>query len=363
MIESMHIIGSRQFGGADRFYVRLVEALSDAGHPTLAVTRPGTPIAAALAARIEQVHVAMRNSWDLLSAWHIHRLAYRRRPAIVQTYMGRATRLTRISRRGGPVHVARLGGYYKLDGYYRHAHAWVGNTRALCDHLVREGLPARSVYFVGNFVEDPEQLSPAEIEAHRQALEIPSDARVLLTAGRFIPKKGFADLLTAFRNLPAEIDGRPLYLVVVGDGPLGSALRKQCTAEQLGERVRWPGWQNRLSPFYALAEAFVCPSRHEPLGNVILEAWSHRVPIVSTRTQGALEIIEDNVNGLLAPCDEPLALARRIRELLLAPASSKEALVAAAARVLAERHSRQAVLDAYVSMYHELVRNNAGGAS
>jgi hypothetical protein len=109
MTESMHIIGSREFGGAHRFYMRLVGALNGAGHPALAVTRSGTPIARALQGRTEQLHVPMRNGWDMASAWRIGRLVRERRPAIVQTYMGRATRLTRLPRGGGPVHV-RLGG-------------------------------------------------------------------------------------------------------------------------------------------------------------------------------------------------------------------------------------------------------------
>jgi glycosyltransferase involved in cell wall biosynthesis len=355
MTDSIHIIGSRQFGGADRFYVRLVEALSEAGHTVLGVTRPGTPIARSLAPTVEQFPVAMRNRWDLLSAWRIRRLIRERRPTIVQTYMGRATRLTRVPARSGAVHVARLGGYYKLDGYYRHAHAWVGNTRGVCDYLVRQGIPAGSVYLIGNFVEAPETVSEQQIDALRRTLDIPAQAQVLLTAGRFIPRKGFDDLLTAFSKLPAQLGGRPLFLVVIGDGPSRESLRRQCREAALEDRVRWPGWQNRLSPYYRLAEAFVCPSRHETLGNVILEAWSHRVPVVATRTAGAAELIQEAVNGLLSPCAEPAALAERISELLQASQRARDAMIEGGARSLAERHSRQAVLEGYMAMYAELV--------
>ncbi|MBS1214514.1 MAG: glycosyl transferase, group 1 family protein, partial [Proteobacteria bacterium] len=44
---SFHVLGSRQFGGADQFYVRLVRALSASGQPVTAVTRPGSPVAKA----------------------------------------------------------------------------------------------------------------------------------------------------------------------------------------------------------------------------------------------------------------------------------------------------------------------------
>jgi hypothetical protein len=45
---SLHVLGSRQFGGADQFYVRLVLALRDAGWPVAAVNRAGSPVAGAL---------------------------------------------------------------------------------------------------------------------------------------------------------------------------------------------------------------------------------------------------------------------------------------------------------------------------
>ena len=51
--------------------------------------------------------------------------------------------------------MARLGGYYKIDGYYRHAHAWVGNTQDICDFMVKEGLPPERVFYIGNFVPQP----------------------------------------------------------------------------------------------------------------------------------------------------------------------------------------------------------------
>ena len=354
MIDSLHVIGSRQFGGADRFYVRLVRALNEAGHHALAVTRPKTPIARALEGAVEQVHIPMRNIWDVLSVWRIRRLVRSRRPAIVQTYMGRATRLTRLPHRGNAVHVARLGGYYKLNGYYRHAHAWVGNTRGVCEYLVREGLPARSVYFIGNFVEDVADLPRQEIEALRETLGIPPDAVILLAAGRFHPVKGFGDLLRAFRELPPDVDGRPLYLIIIGDGPLRAVLQAQSDEAGVAERVRWPGWQNRPDPFYQLADVFVCPSRHEPLGNVILEAWSHGLPVVATRTLGAAELIDDSVNGLLVPCRDPHALAERLLDLLRAPAALRAELIAHGSRVLKERHNQHLVLDAYLAMYDEL---------
>lgn len=355
MYPSLHILGSRQFGGADQFYVRLLGALHEAGQPVVAVNRAGSPVAEALkASSIEQVHLPLANQWDLWSVWRIRELVARRQPCIVQTYMGRATRLTRLPSKTKAVHIARLGGFYKIDGYYRHAHAWVGNTQGICDYLVKSGLPAERVFHIDNFVPDPAVFSRLELQALRDEHAIPKDAFVLFALGRLVGKKGFDDLLHAFAKLPAESNGRPLILLIAGDGPAAGSLKTLTERLQLGPRVRWLGWQ-RPDPFYATADLFICPSRHEPLGNVILEAWNYRLPVVSTATDGAIELIDAERTGLLAPCGDPSGLAAQIRAALALSDTERSALGEAGHAFLRSRYSREAVVGAYLDLYQRLM--------
>lgn len=353
---SLHVLGGRQFGGADQFYVRLVRALREAGEPVTAVNRRDTPVARELAKdSIEQIHFPMANQWDLWSVWRLRKLVESRQPCVVQTYMGRATRLTRLPKNSSAVHIARLGGFYKIDGYYRHAHAWVGNTKGICDYLVKEGLPAQRVFHIGNFVPDAITLDDGQKAALRARHGIPDDTRILLALGRLIEKKGFADLLHALARLPTEIGGKPWMALMLGDGPLADELRQLTTELNLGGRVRWLGWQNPADPFYALADVFVCPSRHEPLGNVILEAWNYGLPVVSTATDGAVELIEEGSTGLLCPCAEPVALAERIGEMLGATEAERSGLGGAGRRVLQARFGKEAIVREYLDLYGRLM--------
>ena len=359
---SLHVLGSRQFGGADQFYVRLLRALREAGQPVTAVNRRGTPVAAELEkSAIEQIHYPLANQWDMWSVWRIRQLAQARQPCVVQTYMGRATRLTRLPRNAPTVHVARLGGYYKIDGYYRHAHAWIGNTQGVCDYLVKSGLPAGRVFKIGNFVPDP--LAPGEAErvALREELGVPDGAWAVFALGRFGPAKGFEDLLTAFARLPAEIGGRPSALLIAGDGPMRESLRRLATDLSLDGRVLWLGWRHPVDAFYAMADVFVCPSRHETLGNVILEAWNHGVPVVSTATCGALELIEDGRTGLCCPCADPDALAGQIKAMLESDAAVRRELGEAGRRTVTARFGRAAIVGAYLELYERLLRERGMG--
>jgi glycosyltransferase involved in cell wall biosynthesis len=354
-IPSLHILGSRQFGGADQFYVRLVKALHEAGQTVVAIHRPHSPVARALQDfPIEQHSLPLANQWDLWSAWQIKRIVEASEPCIVQTYMGRATRLTRLPRSSKAVHIARLGGFYKIDGYYRHAHAWVGNTRGICDYLVREGLPAHRVFQIGNFVPYADRPTPELRQSLRERHGIPDEAFVVFSLGRLVEKKGFDDLLRAYGNLPPKLNGQPLLLLIAGEGPEHKRLKALSEDLDLGNRMRWLGWQ-KPDEFYALSDLFVCPSRHEPLGNVILEAWSFGLPVVSTATDGAQELIKDEVSGLLTPPGNVTQLAWRIHLAITESDATRRALSDAGRKLLRHRYSREAVVGAYLDLYRDLI--------
>lgn len=354
MTHSLHIIGSRQLGGAETFFARLVTALAERGHPVTAVVRPRAPVRDLLPTGVPVYPVALANNWDPASRLRIRALVRRLRPDVVQTYMGRATRLTRLGP-GDPPHVARLGGYYRL-GPYRHADAWVGNTRGIRDYLREYGLPPGRIFHITNCLEPPPPPGPEETGALRGELGIPEGAWVVGAVGRLQRKKGFDTLLDALARLPERLAGRPVFLVIAGDGPEAGSLRRQAGALGVAGRVRWAGHRSPPGTVYALAHIVAVPSRHEPLGNVILEAWAHRRPILATRTHGAEELLTPGETGHLVPPDDPEALAAGLRRLLEAPEPTRAALAEAGFGALRRTHGADAVCAAYESLYAELRR-------
>jgi glycosyltransferase involved in cell wall biosynthesis len=360
-LRTFHIIGSIGSGGAERFYLRLVRGLCRRGNPAAALCRPGGAVGKALLAEgaVEVLPVALRGSWDLPSRWRISRLVKEHGPALVQTYMGKATRLTRLGPRSGAVHVARLGGFYGLHAY-RHADAWVGNTRAICDYLLENGFPRDRVFHIGNFVDLPVPASPEERERTREELGVPPGSLVVFALGRFSSKKGFTDLLSAFARLPAAVDGRPVLLVLAGGGHMEGELKAQALREGAGERVVWTGWRDDPAPLYEAADLFVCPSRHEPLGNVILEAWSHGRAVLSTDTHGARELVAPGRDGELVPPGDPGALLGGMERLLAAGAEARRQMGEEGRRKVADAYSPDRILDAYLDLYRRLA---GGGAA
>jgi glycosyltransferase involved in cell wall biosynthesis len=348
MLKTLHIVGSRYFGGAENFFIRLVNAFQESGWQPQALLRHGSELAGHLDAGVQQRQAAMYSTWDSWSRWQVARAIRQLRPQLVQTYMGRATRLTRLQP-DHVVHVARLGGYYNLKSY-RHAHAWIGNTRGLCDYLLKHGLPADRVFHIYNFIDFPDPQSATA----GLSLPIAQHDWMLLAAGRLVPVKGIGYLLAAFARLPAVIAGRTLQLVILGDGPLGAQLQQQAQQSGIAGRVHWAGWQAEVSAYYRRADLVVFPSLlQEALGNVILETWAYCKPLLTSESRGALELCEHATDAWRVPCADAAALAQGI-SLLLQDDELRNALAAGGHRHARRQFSKEVILRQYQTLYRQL---------
>jgi len=361
MTKVVHIIGSKQLGGAERFYLRLIQALQKRGHATVAFLRRGSEVVREVPPEIPVVELPMRTVWDPLSKWEVSRAIARVAPNIVLTYMGRATRLTHIRPGTGIVHVSRLGGYYKLDGY-RHAHAWIGNTRGLCDYMIEHGLPASRVFHIYNFIDFPPIPDPSRRAAMRAACGLSDTDIVMVTAGRFVEVKGHRDLLAAFARLPASLDDRALKLLMVGDGILGETLRHQAKQLAINDRIVWAGWQTQPGGYYDMADMVVFPSlERETLGNVILEAWAHRRPLVTTLSRGAREITQHGEDAWCVPCNDPAGLAEGIMA-VLNDEPLRAAMVDNGEHKVRRQFGQEAIVNQYSYLFDRLLAHGAAAA-
>jgi L-malate glycosyltransferase len=356
-VPSLHIIGSREMGGAERWFVRFLRAMQGAGEPVSAVVRGGGDLATHHLVGISAAELPMRTVWDPLSRWQVSHHARASRAPIVQTYMGRASRLTHLKPGRGQVHLARLGGYYALHPF-RHAHAWIGNTRGLCDWMIQGGLPANRVFHITNFADPAKAVAPDAVAGLRRQIDARPDDWLILHPGRFVPVKGHATLIAAFAALSREIAGRRPRLILLGDGPLRSALEEQARQAGIADRIVWAGWQQEPAPWFHLTDMVVFPSRdHETLGNVVLEAWAYAKPLVCTAFRGAREIARAGEDAWIVPCDDVPALTAGLQAVIADP-TLRLALVAAGTRKVVESFGEAAILGQYRDLYAQL----AGGA-
>lgn len=143
----------------------------------------------------------------------------------------------------------------------------------------------------------------------------------LLFVGRLVRSKGARDAIRAVAELP---DLPAISLDIVGDGPDKTACQAEIARLGLTGRVRLHGRLPRpeCDRFYAVSDIFLFPSFREPSGNVVLEALSWGLPVI-TSTNGGPGYVVDSSCGATVACRSPLqyahALATAIRAMLEMP--------------------------------------------
>jgi glycosyltransferase involved in cell wall biosynthesis len=137
---------------------------------------------------------------------------------------------------------------------------------------------------------------------------------VVVAFGRLISRKGFDDLLKAFRIVRDKMKSR---LIIIGDGEEHNNLQNLSYSLSLEDDVTLTGYLDNPYEILSSADVFVLSSRWEGFGNVIIEAMACGVPVISTDCPyGPNEIITHGVNGLLVPVGDVQAMAEAIVTLL-----------------------------------------------
>ncbi len=317
------IMAGAHHGGAELFFERLSIALHRAGESVLPLIRSDAERAARLAAAgLAPLEFRFGGPLDFLTRPRLARALGAFAPRVAVSWMSRAADHVPA----GPwVHVGRLGGYYPLR-HYRGCDHLVGNTKGLVAWFRANGWPEARSHFLPNFVTDHgDALPAADVPA-----AVPGGRPRLLALGRLHTDKGFDVLIRALARLPAA------SLLIAGDGPEGPALARLAGELGIAERVRLLGWRTDAGALLKAADLFVCSSRSEPLGNVVLEAWSAGCPVVAADADGPRELIADGSDGLLVPREDEVRLAEAIATLLAAPERAAALAAAGRRRFLAE---------------------------
>jgi len=175
-----------------------------------------------------------------------------------------------------------------------------------------------------------------DAEPLRREFAIPPGARILLTLSRISPEKGQDLLLDALAEWErrADFPAYPLWLFICGDAAFMQGRRflddlKRRAARLRRTRVIFPGYVTgeRKRGFFALADLFVFPSRHESYGLTLLEALAAGLPAVCLDHAGARSVMRDEFGALVPSSALREAIAR-----LLADEQARRRMGAAARR-------------------------------
>lgn len=325
-------------GGAERFFVHLVNALARRGVEQTAVIRPNRLWRKNIDGACGIIESNFRNlSPDrLLLPMKVMRMAKSEKPNALMSWATRPSRL--MPNYKGCIKLSRLGDYpTKLD-YFKNTDILVCNTPGIAEHVKAIGW-TRGVEVISNFT-NTERVAPVS----RASLDTPEDAPVVMSMGRFVRRKGFHDLIDAVAALPG------VYLWIAGDGEERENLEAQVDARGMRDRMRFLGWQDDTRAYVSATDIFVMPSSHEPLGNVILEAWAQRKPVISSKSEGPLWFMKDAEDGLLVDIGDVEGYTNAIRR-LLDDAALAEKVAAGGNATLMGQFSEEAVVSSYLELF------------
>jgi glycosyltransferase involved in cell wall biosynthesis len=293
-------------GGAETFFVELVSAMQRAGIEQQAVIRHHPERLARLTqAGVPLVQLPFAGRLDPFTPYRLKRLAERYQPDVAIAWMGRAAQALP---RGKWINVGRLGGWYDLKRF-RTCDELVCNTQGLREWCIAQGWPEARVHHIANF--STWHKAPA---VRRADFSTPDDAHVMLALGRLHRNKAFDIAIRALAGLPHT------WLWIAGEGDLRPELEKVARESGVLDRVRFLGWRADKEALFAAADVCLVPSREEPFGNVVLDAWASGKPLVVSDSEGPRQYVRDGIDCLKVPVDDPAALAAAVTRLRNDPA-------------------------------------------
>ena len=130
-----------------------------------------------------------------------------------------------------------------------------------------------------------------------------------MVLSRLEEKKGVDLAIRAVSKIPES------FLLIAGEGSLEPSLISLSRKLNLEKRVRFLGWRQDREALLNLADVCLVTSHEEPFGNVVLNCWASKTPVISTKTEGPSFLIGENRNGLLIPKNDVGAMTSSIIEL------------------------------------------------
>lgn len=289
----VHVVFSSRIAGGERHCIDLANAQAALGHRVHVIGSAGSAVEGELDGGVRFHGLRL----PLLRGRRVAALARRLQADICHGHLGPACKAVARSdqgRRIGTLHV----------GYKAHHHARLDGlicvNRAQREGLPADGPPARVIY---NWA--PQRgAAPASTRDLRAELGLAPGQLLVGSVGRLHRSKGMDLLIAGFKaHAPADA-----VLAILGEGEEEGALGALAAGDP---RIRLLGFRRDVDRALRAFDLFVSPSREEAFPLAILEAMRAGRPVLSTATQGPLEML-DGQPARLVPVGDAEALGRAI---------------------------------------------------
>ncbi len=302
----------RKKGGIEQAFIDYTRALSGEGHEVVTLTYPDAPVIQNLPADNSK-HLTITNfgQFDPIAVWKLKQIIKETNPDIIITHGNRATTLLNNASKSVPV--VGVCHNYNLK-HLMHCDALITITNDLRKLLLKRGKPYNDTFCIPNMIYIPKDLPNRKIERR----ELP----IIGAMGRFVEKKGFHYYLESLKILKDK--GLDFKAVLAGEGVEEEALKEQAKKLNIDDKLEFVGWVEKKEEFFESIDIFCVPSLHEPFGIVLLEAMLNQVPLVTTDTEGPIEIVRPYFDCMMAQTSCAKSLSMAIERFILDAEFSKK---------------------------------------
>lgn len=345
----VHLDLERGWRGGQRQVALLIGAMQGSGYAQSLVARRGGELARRSEAVPGLTLFPVSGRWEALKV--LGRLPG---PRLLHAHSGNTVPLAVLARRKGDAALATRRLDRRVNPFWWRRLARVVSISASVEKsLLAAGIPAPRIVRIPSTIDTGRPLRSAERGRRREELGLPENAVLGLTVGALVPQKDPLTLVRALSRLPAHY-----HHLWLGDGPLRRETAALAAKAGLAPRLHLPGFAEDPDPWFAAADLFVLPSRHEGLGTTLLDAFLYGLPVAGTRIPGTAELLEEGVTAVLTGPGDPPGLAGAVRRLMEEP--ELRARLAAAGRRRLAGFSLGAAVQAYQDLYRELFDNPLG---
>ena len=287
----------------------------------------------------------MRNSYDIL---HVHQAFGHAVVSIVVSKVFKKRCIVKVACAGsfGDLHVfSGFPGFKWALSILKQADCIIALSSDVEKELMEWGFSSSRIKRIPNGVD-------ADFFRREQPLPTRKPVRFILL-GRRTPQKGIDIALQAAQILKNE--GLHEEFEIKFYGPDYSEYDYRHMADELGVTalVEFLPHQDTIRDVLHEAHVLILPSRSEGMSNVLLEGMSFELPVIASRVSGVVDIVNDNVDGILIPSEDPQALADAMKKIIAEPEFVAQLGRQARQKVISE-FSLESVADKYSELYEEL---------
>jgi glycosyltransferase involved in cell wall biosynthesis len=362
----MHLIDTGGPGGAETLFAQLAKHIHGGSlQPLPVVPREGWLSGYLRSLGLQPLIVPARGSVNTAYIAALVKLVRGHRAKLIHTHLlgsavygavvGLITRTPVIAVLHGPTD-------FKSPGRFAFAKRWllargcsalVAVSSSTHEALVNFGLRPETITLIQNGV-DTDLYSPGSAEDLRLELGLGPDDLLVAAVGNIRTPKAYEILIRCGADVLKRVPRA--FFVVIGEGSESatSSLQQLIASLGLGARFKLLGFRKNTADLYRNFDVFVSSSRTEGLSLSFLEAMASGRAIVATRSGGAEEAIEPGKSGLLAPIDDPPALAAALLQ-VLEDRDLRARLGSAARERVTDKFSLASTVQKYEALYRRLL--------